>query len=82
MRPGKVVYRHEIIVDLDDAEMVSLAEKEIERCVSLDIEHNESQDNINQIQLTMRETLSYDGIEKRIETTKKMLSGLNDDGED
>lgn len=82
MKPGYLVYEHRILVDLDDAEMVRLAEKEIQRSIDLDVEHNEIVSSINEIELTMKEALSFDNLGKRIAATKKMLAGLNDDGED
>lgn len=75
MRPGKLVYRHEILVDLDDKEMVSLAEKEIRRGLEIDLQENNAENCMEEIPLSDAEMSVYPpgALKKQILSNLKEL---------
>lgn len=85
MKPGYLIYEHRILVDLDNKEMVSLAEKEIKRGIEIDMQENGVENAIEEIELTYEEMCSYDlsreggALKRKILENLKELSESNPD---
>ena len=82
MKPGYLVYEHRILVDLDDAEMVSLGEKDILKGIEDDIEMGQLEANIEQFPLTLREIKKIGEIGRKLKMTLRELRENHSEDED
>lgn len=81
MKPGYLVYEHRILVDLDDEEMVCLAEKDIMKGIEDDIEMGQVEDNIESEELTSQE-ISRFGLAKIKKSIRKNFEELHQNHSD